>query len=44
MEKAIPLNSILNKQFVYRNAASTDVTITWRKFGWKPQSEKTQKK
>jgi hypothetical protein len=26
--------------FVYYNSASTDVTRTWRKFGWKPLSEK----
>jgi hypothetical protein len=25
--------------FVYFNSASTDVTRTWRKFGWKPASE-----
>ena len=25
--------------FVYYNSASTDVTRTWRKFGWKPMSE-----
>jgi len=26
--------------FVYYNSASTDVTRTWRKFGWKPLAEK----
>lgn len=25
--------------FVYYDAASTDVTRTWRKFGWKPLDE-----
>ena len=25
--------------FVYYNSASTDVTRTWRKFGWKPSAE-----
>jgi hypothetical protein len=25
--------------FVYYNSASTDVTRTWRKFGWKPMNE-----
>lgn len=25
--------------FVYYNSANTDVTRTWRKYGWKPASE-----
>jgi len=29
--------------FVYFNSASTDVTRTWRKFGWKPASELKEK-
>jgi hypothetical protein len=32
--------SILSPNFVYVPAAKTDVTRTWRKYGWKPQGEK----
>jgi hypothetical protein len=34
-----PTLPITNPQFVYRPAAATDVTITWRKFGWVPKAE-----
>lgn len=27
--------------FVYVDSASTDITKTWRKFGWRPLNEKT---
>jgi hypothetical protein len=29
--------------FVYYNSDNTDVTRTWRKFGWKPASELKEK-
>ena len=32
--------SILNKDFKYVPAAATDITQTWRKFGWKPIERK----
>jgi hypothetical protein len=35
-EPSVP---ITDPQFVYRPAAATDVTITWRKFGWVPKAE-----
>ena len=31
--------SILDKDFDYTNSSSTDVTNTWRKFGWVPKAE-----
>jgi len=31
--------SILNKNFVYVNAAQTDVTKIWRKYGWRSRDE-----
>ena len=31
---------ILNKDFKYVPAAATDVTQTWRKFGWTPIERK----
>ena len=32
----IPLH---DKRFEYRNSAATDVTITWRKYGWLSKGE-----
>jgi hypothetical protein len=29
--------------FVYYNSSNTDVTRTWRKYGWKPASELKEK-
>lgn len=34
-----PHISLMQKNFIYRNSANTDVTLTWRKHGWKPQAE-----
>jgi len=33
------MKSILDKDFVYTNAAQTDITQVWRKYGWKPKNE-----
>jgi hypothetical protein len=33
------MKSILDKDFVYTNAAQTDITQVWRKHGWKPRNE-----
>jgi hypothetical protein len=35
--------SILDSRFKYTPAAATDITQTWRRFGWKPLAEKTRK-
>lgn len=34
-----PKQGLLDPKFEYRNSASTDVTITWRKYGWRPLNE-----
>ena len=39
MSAKIPAIPIHDKRFEYRNSAATDVTITWRKFGWIPKGE-----
>ena len=36
----LPCPLIDDPTFVYHNSADTDVTRTWRKFGWKPLGEK----
>ena len=33
------MKSILDKDFVYTNAAQTDITQVWRKYGWKPKNK-----
>jgi hypothetical protein len=37
------LPSILDKNFVYRVAAKTNVAETFKRFGWVPPSEKLNK-
>ncbi len=39
-----PSKSVLDKSFVYIPAASTDVTLTWRRFGWVPIDERPKPK
>lgn len=40
----LPRASLMDSQFKYVPAASTDITQTWRKFGWKPLAEKREHK
>jgi hypothetical protein len=35
-----PTLPITDPSFVYRPAAATDITITWRRFGWVPVEKK----
>lgn len=35
-----PMRSILDKKFLYVPAGMTDVSRTWRKYGWTPPSER----
>ncbi len=37
-----PTTPVTSPEFEYRNASQTDVTLTWRKFGWTPKHEETQ--
>lgn len=39
---AQPTKKITDPGFKYHNSAQTDVTATWRRFGWKPLAEKPQ--
>lgn len=34
-----PTVPLLDPRFVYRNAARTDVQVTWARFGWTPPSK-----
>jgi hypothetical protein len=33
------MNRLLDPKFKYTPAAATDITQTWRKYGWKPIAE-----
>ena len=39
----IPPIPLTDKRFEYRNSAQTDITLTWRKFGWIPKGEQDER-
>lgn len=41
-KKTTPSTPLIDQRFEYRNSAATDVTLTWRKFGWKPKEEQNE--
>lgn len=43
MKKTMPSTPLHDQRFEYRNSAATDVTITWRKFGWLPKGEQDER-
>jgi hypothetical protein len=42
-EPRLPCPLTDDPNFIYHNSASTDVTRTWRKFGWIPMAELKEK-
>lgn len=42
LSKAVPTIPLNHPEFVYYPAADTDVTRTWRKFGWTPIQRDSQ--
>jgi hypothetical protein len=36
----VVMNRLLDPKFKYTPAAATDITQTWRKYGWKPIAER----
>ncbi len=41
-EKQAKSSSLLDPNFKYVSAAATDITQTWRKFGWKPIEDRSK--
>ena len=39
----IPSIPLHDNRFEYRNSAATDITLTWRKFGWIPKGEQNER-